>query len=42
MLIFDLINRVIFKVQRSTAQKEKDQIKKTKQQVYGDQPYLRK
>ncbi|XP_066250505.1 syntaxin-7 [Euwallacea similis] len=27
-------------VQRSTADKEKDQIKKTKQQVYGDQPYL--
>ncbi|CAG9770989.1 unnamed protein product [Ceutorhynchus assimilis] len=28
-------------VQRSTAQKEKDQIKKTKQQFYGDQqPYL--
>ncbi|KAL1517402.1 hypothetical protein ABEB36_001169 [Hypothenemus hampei] len=27
-------------VQRSTAQKEKEQIKLTKQQVYGDQPYL--
>lgn len=27
-------------VQRSTAQKEKEQIKKTKEQVYGDQPVL--
>lgn len=27
-------------VQRRTAQKEKDEIKKTKQQMYGDQPFL--
>lgn len=27
-------------VQRNTADKEKDQVKKAKQQVYGDQPYL--